>query len=220
MEIMHIKTDETDVMALCEQDQDMKRLIQIIGDLKINLRPDFIKSLVRSMIGQLISVQAAEAIFSRLGHLLNQQFTAENILLMNDQQLRQVGLSKQKITYLRDLATKISYSEIDLQKLTELDNQTVIDQLTRVKGIGKWTAEMFLIFSLGRMNVLALDDIGTQQAAAWLYNGNKSERREILQEKATLWEPHYTIASFYLWEAVLLNYVKDYPTIEELEKSI
>jgi DNA-3-methyladenine glycosylase II len=218
--MLHIKKDETEVLALCNQDPIMKRLIQVIGDLEINMRPDFMKSLVRSMIGQLISVQAAEAIFNRLGNLLNQQFTAENILQMSDQHLRQAGLSKQKISYLRDLATKISDSEIDLQSLTMLDNQTIIDQLTRVKGIGNWTAEMFLIFSLGRMDVLALDDIGTQQAAAWLYHGDKSERRKILQEKAVQWEPHYTIASFYLWEAVLLNYVKDYPTIEALEATM
>lgn len=217
MDKIYIKLTDPEVVELCNQDPTMKKLISSIGNLEIDMRPDYFRSLVRSIVGQLISVQAAEAIFHRLDLLLENKITAESILQTHINELRHVGLSNRKVAYIQDLAWKVSTSTINLQQLHSLDNREIIKQLTSIKGIGKWTSEMFLIFSLGRMDVLAIDDIGTQRGAAWLYQGNKADRRKILKEKATLWEPHYTIASFYLWEAVLLGYVTNYDSIDELD---
>ncbi|SEQ64914.1 DNA-3-methyladenine glycosylase II [Virgibacillus subterraneus] len=216
MEKIKIYQDDKSVEELCNADSQMKKLIQIIGDIEVVMRLDFFTSLVRSMIGQQISVQAANAIYTRLESLMENNITATSILKASEQRLRSIGLSARKVIYLRDLAEKVYHNEVDLQKLHKLDNQTVIKQLTSIKGIGKWTAEMFLIFSLGRMNVLALDDIGIQRGAKWLYEVEKSERRKILAEKQPVWSPHLTIASFYLWETVHLDLVKKYNSIEDI----
>lgn len=219
MDKLFINTNDKAVTQLCIQDPILARLIRVVGNLEIDMRPDFFKSLVRSIVGQLISVQAAEAIFNRLNLLLNSNITAESILITEPEHLRNVGLSNRKVDYIRDLAHRVDTSEINLQRLSNLDNKTVISQLTSIKGIGKWTAEMFLIFSLGRMDVLALDDIGTQRGVMWLYQRDRETRRKVLKEKAQLWKPHHTVASFYLWEAVLRDYVRDYQSVEALEKS-
>ena len=101
--------------------------------------------------------------------------------------------------------------------MDDMDNSSVIKQLTSIRGIGKWTAEMFLIFSLGRMNVLAVDDIVLQRGAKWLYEVDKSERRQILLDKQPVWDPHLTIASFYLWEVVHLGFDKKYQSIDDIK---
>ncbi|MDY0396198.1 hypothetical protein RWE15_19870 [Virgibacillus halophilus] len=104
-----------------------------------------------------------------------------------------------------------------MSRLQDLSNEQAVLQLTNIKGIGRWTAEMFLIFSLGRKDVLALDDVGLQRGAKWLYQVPDGERRRILAAKSKLWHGHYTIASFYLWEAVHHNLVSQPLTIEELK---
>ncbi|WP_010530334.1 DNA-3-methyladenine glycosylase family protein [Lentibacillus jeotgali] len=204
------------VNQLKAADQQMNKLIDIVGDVTVSMRPDYFKSLVRSIIGQQISVQAASTIFGRLEALLEGLIEPEAILKVSDEQLRTIGLSRQKVNYLRDLTAKVHDKTIDFAQMDDMDNRSVIKLLTSIKGIGKWTAEMFLIFSLGRMNVLAVDDIGIQRGAKWLYEVDKSERRRILLDKKPVWDPHLTIASFYLWEVVHLGFDKKYQSIDAI----
>lgn len=216
MEKLIIKTDDPAVIELSAADPYMKKLVHTIGDIELPLRPDYLLSLVRSIVGQQISVQAATAIFGRLETLLDHQVTARSILDKSDDKLREVGLSVRKVAYLKDLSEKIVQDEIELDKLDNLDNASVLKLLTSVKGIGKWTAEMFLIFSLKRMNVLALDDIGIQRGAKWLYQIDQSERRKILVKKADVWAPHLTIASIYLWSIVDQGLISQYSMIDDV----
>lgn len=216
METFVIEQHDARVRELGNADKQMNKLIEIIGDITVNMRPDYFKSLVRSIIGQQISVQAANAVFGRLDALFEHNVRPEAILQASDEQLRSVGLSGRKTVYLRDLAAKVHDRLIDFNRLEELDTEAVIKQLTSIKGIGNWTAEMFLIFSLRRMNVLAVDDIGLQRGAKWLYNVDKSERRQILLDKQPVWEPHLTIASFYLWEVVHLDFDRTYQSIDDM----
>lgn len=209
MDKIFISKEDQAVKAICDADPKMNQLIHTIGDIKITLRTDYFKSLVRSIIGQQISVAAASAIYNRLNILLKNMITSDSLLQVTETQLRKVGLTYRKIAYLQDLAAKVQQSELNLFQLTALDNPTIIKQLTSVKGIGKWTAEMFLILSLGRMDVLPLDDVGIQRAAKWLYQVDKSERRQILKVKESLWRPYQSIASFYLWEAIHLDLVNE-----------
>lgn len=218
MKNLVIKVDDPAVVELCHADPFIKKLVHTIGDIELPLRPDYLLSLVRSIVGQQISVQSATAIFGRLEILLDHHVTAENILEKSDEQLREVGLSVRKVEYMKDLSGKIVLGEINLNKLDDLDNASVVKQLTSVKGIGKWTAEMFLIFSLRRMDVLALDDIGIQRGAKWLYQVDQSERRRILLEKTEVWSPHLTIASIYLWSIVDLGFISQYNSIDDTIK--
>lgn len=212
----YISQSDQAVIELGNRDPLMKKLIKIIGDLEVETRPDFFESLIRSIIGQQISVQAANSIYLRLLQLTDNQLTVDKLAEMTPEELRSVGLSKPKIKYIRDLTQKVYSGDLDLKGLTRLDNETVVKELTKVKGIGDWTADVFLIFSLERMNVLAIDDIGLQRGAKWLYQVDQSERRDILIKKEPIWHPHLTLASFYLWEAVLLNFINDYQSIDKM----
>lgn len=218
MEKITFKMNDASVKKVCEQDPVMKKLIMTIGDIEVVLRTEYFASLVRSIIGQQISVSAASAIYGRLQQLLNDHITAEGLLEQSTEDLRSVGLTKQKTKYVQDLAGKVASGELDLQHLATYDDKMIVRQLTNVKGIGKWTAEVFLLLTLGRQDVLAADDVGLQRAAQWLYKTEKSERRNILVEKSELWKPYRSIAVFYLWEAIHLGYVVDYGTVEEVER--
>lgn len=219
LDTIRIRKQEESVQFIRERDPVMNKLIEVIGDLEITLRTDYVSSLVRSIIGQQISVTAATAIYGRLQVLLEGAITAEALLETSDDELGQVGLTKRKIQYVKDLAGKVVTRELDLENLFTYENQEIIDQLTNVKGIGNWTAEMFLLLSLGRMDVLAVDDVGIQRGAKWLYEVDKSERRNILIQKSSIWQPYRSVVSFYLWEAVHLEYVTDYESVAELISS-
>lgn len=218
MSKLYIRTTDETVQLLCERDPMMKKLITAIGDIEIILRTDYLSSIVRSIMGQQISVSAASAIYGRLEALLDGQITAEGLLAKTKEELRQVGLTQRKADYVKDLAVKVVSKELDLKNITKYDDDEIIRQLVNVKGIGKWTAEMFLILSLGREDILAVDDVGIQRAAEWLYKIDKSERRKILVEKSQIWKPHRSLVSYYLWEAIHLGLVADHQSIDEAVK--
>ncbi|ARF15520.1 hypothetical protein SporoS204_15955 [Sporosarcina ureae] len=216
MEMLHITTQNPAVQSICAKDPKLKQLISLIGDIDIPLRTDYLSSIVRSMIGQQISVNAASAIYARLLDLLGGHITVDGLIMTSKEELREVGLTMRKAEYVKDLADKIVNRDLDLHHIAAYDDDAILQQLIHVKGIGKWTAEMFLILSLGRPDVLAVDDIGIQRAAQWLYGVEKSERRQLLIEKSPLWAPERSIASHYLWEAIHVGFVQDFKSLEEL----
>lgn len=218
MHLLTIRTQDDAVKMICQNDNQMEKLISFIGDIEIPLRTDYLSSIVRSIIGQHISVQAASAIYRRLKILLDDEITAKSILSQSQTALRETGLNERKTNYIVDLANKVRTNQLDLENISDYHNNDVMSQLMSVKGIGKWTAEMFLILSLGRPDVLAVDDVGIQNAAKWLYQVEKAERKNILIAKAHLWKPHRSIVSFYLWEAIHLGLIIDYNSVDELAK--
>lgn len=216
MSKLYIHTSDESVQIIGERDPTMKKLITVIGDIEISLRSDYLSSIVRSIIGQQISVAAANAIYGRLEQLLDGKITSEGLLLNSKEELRQVGLTHRKADYVKDLADKVVTNQLDLENINQYGDEEIIEQLINVKGIGKWTSEMFLILTLGRGDVLAIDDVGVQRAAKWLYEAEKNERRNILIEKSPLWKPYRSVVSFYLWEALHLGFLSDYKSINEL----
>lgn len=216
METLRIRIQDPVVKSICAKDPILKQLITLIGDIEVSLRSDYLSSIVRSIIGQQISVSAASAIYARLLHLLGGRITVDGLLATSLEKFREVGLTMRKAEYVKDLADKIANRELDLRNISDYDDDAILKQLIHVKGIGKWTAEMFLILSLGRQDVLAIDDVGIQRSAQWLYGVGKSERRQLLIEKSPLWAPNRSIASYYLWEAIHLGFVQDFDSIEEL----
>ena len=205
----YINIDDEAVVTLCQRDPKLNKLIKQIGSLEIELRTDYFASLVRSIVGQQISVRAATTIYQRLTNLLDGKISAEAILEKSPEQLREVGLTKRKVEYVKDLSDKVLRQEVNINQLDDYSDQEVLETLMKVKGIGQWTAEMFLILSLGRDDVLAIDDVGIQRAARWFYDVDKSNRREILIEKSPLWQPYRSVVTFYLWEAIHLDLVTD-----------
>ena len=146
--------------------------------------------------------RAAATIFERFEHWRAIRSRQKGILKLSDAQLRGVGLSKQKSSYLKDLAAKTASGALDFSRLPELSDQEVIDHLTQVKGIGVWTAHMFLMFSLGRPNVLPTGDYGVQVALKKHYRKRKLPKPKDMAKIARAWEPYRSVACWYMWRSL------------------
>ncbi|MCU5746941.1 DNA-3-methyladenine glycosylase 2 family protein [Staphylococcus sp. SQ8-PEA] len=200
--IWRISVQDKRVRQLMKKDDVMARLIKEIGDIERTLRPYPLKSLVRSIVGQQISVKAAETIFERLSSKINHQWSVEALSELSVEELTDVGLSRPKQRYLDNLLEHIDLKEVDLNALHDLSNAEIINQLTAVKGIGQWTVEMFLIFTLQREDVVPLDDVGLQRAAQHLYQAQQVQGKAVLKACKEKWGAQGTIGCLYLWEYI------------------
>lgn len=200
--LWHISKDDNRVQKLAENDKVMGRLIERIGDVERALRPYPLKSLVRSIVGQQISVKAAETIFGRLKEKINDEWTIAAFKKLTEEDCKEIGLSRSKQKYIFNLVEHIDNGELEFEKLDRLSNEEIIKQLTAVKGIGKWTAEVFLIFTMQRENVVTVDDVGLQRAAKRLYEQPEARGKALLKECKATWGDQGTIGCLYLWEYI------------------
>jgi DNA-3-methyladenine glycosylase II len=160
-------------------------------------------AIARSIVFQQLSGKAASTIYNRFAALFDEDTpVAHQLIALSDEQLRAVGLSRQKIGYLRDLATRVHTGEVPIDKLHELSDDDIIAALTSVKGIGRWTAQMFLMFRLGRPDVLPDLDLGIQKGIQRAYRMRKLPTPKRVLEVGAKWAPHRTIASWYLWRSL------------------
>jgi len=189
------------VLGLNSADPQLAGLIDLIGEFTMPLRTDYFASLVRSIIGQQLSVKAAATIWKRTLQACG-EMRPETILALDEEKLRAAGFSMSKITYVRDLAGRVLSGELDLERLSEMPDDEIIGALTKVKGIGVWTAQMFLIFSLGRPDVLSTADLGLRRALGWLYQLDETPGAKDFEQYGEKWQPYRTTASLYLWEAI------------------
>ena len=163
--------------------------------------PEF-SALAEAIVYQQLNGKAAETIFKRFAALAGDPLTPGGILKLSDEQLRGVGLSKQKSGYLKDLAEKTASGALDFAKLPGLCDEEVILHLTQVKGIGVWTAHMFLMFSLRRPNVLPTGDYGVQMAIKKHYRKRNLPRPKDMEKIARAWEPYRSVACWYMWRSL------------------
>ena len=167
--------------------------------------PDFYLTLLRSVVGQQLSVKAAATIFARFINLFPSQYpNPEEVLLLLDEQLRGVGLSGQKSGYVRAVAEFKLAGELEPEVISHLEDEALIKHLTSIKGVGRWTAEMLLMFALEREDVFPLDDLGIQNAMKKRY-GLTTEKKALRQEMLAIaesWKPYRTLASKYLWKSL------------------
>lgn len=166
-------------------------------------RPDPYEALARAIVGQQLSTKAAASIWEKLIALFGGATpTPSQVIAAEPQDLRDAGLSWSKVAYFRDLAERIEEGDLDVAKLAEMDDEEVVEELTLVNGIGRWTAEMFLIFSLGRPDVLPAGDLGVRRAAQLAHGLDKLPEPAELEVMAEPWRPHRTLASLYLWRSL------------------
>lgn len=164
--------------------------------------PAEFSSVAEAVVYQQLNGKAAVTIFKRFAALAGEPITPEGILKLTDAQLRSVGLSKQKSAYLKDLAAKTASGLLDFSRLAELSDEEVIKHLTQVKGIGVWTAHMFLMFSLRRPNVLPTGDYGVQMAVKKRYRKRKLPKPKDMEKIARAWEPYRSVACWYMWRSL------------------
>lgn len=185
-------------------DSRLKRVIEAVGDLQIrtyNSTSDEFLFLVREIVGQMISSGVKMVLLQRLQLLCNNTISPETLANLTIEQLRSIGLSNAKSSYIRNLAILVSSNAIDFDYINNLEDEGVIKELTKIKGIGKWTSKMYLIFFLQRENVLPYEDGAFLQAYKWLYNTKKVTPDSICK-KCKKWKPYQSIGARYMYQAL------------------
>lgn len=185
---------------LSRRDAVLKRIIKQIGPCTLRCNEDYFAVLARAIIAQQISTKAANSIYTRLRQALQPTGLQPRPLLdAGDDMLKQAGISPAKMRYLRDLAARVDKRELVLSELPKLTDEEVIAQLLPVKGIGRWTAEMFLIFGLGRLDVLPVADLGLRVGVQKQYELPEQPAKEKLIALAEPWQPYRSIATWFIW---------------------
>jgi len=179
----------------------MRRLIPQFGAEALQTRGDPFITLARSIVGQQVSVKSAASIWKRFSALL-QDITPAQLLLLKVDDMRGAGLSARKVDYLVDLALHFTENRLHVQQWEQMDDESIITELTAIRGIGRWTAEMFLIFYLLRPNVLPLDDAGLLKGISESYFSGDPVSRSDAREVAEAWKPWCTVATWYIWRSL------------------
>jgi DNA-3-methyladenine glycosylase II len=186
---------------LTRKDRVMKRLIPQFGTACLQSRGDAFTTLARSIVGQQISVKAAQSVWERLA-ALPKRMTPANVLKLKVDDMRQAGLSARKIEYLVDLALHFDSQAIQVEAWRAMPDEDIIAELVGIRGIGRWTAEMFLIFHLMRPNVLPLDDVGLITGISKNYFSGDPVSRSEAREVAAAWIPYCSVATWYIWRSL------------------
>jgi len=186
---------------LMKKDRVMKRLIPKFGDACLQTRGDAFVTLARSVVGQQISVKAAQTVWNRFA-LLPKKMTATNVLKLKVDDMRAAGLSVRKVEYLVDLALHFDAGAVHIKTWEAMDDEAIINELIAIRGIGRWTAEMFLIFHLMRPNVLPLDDVGLLNGISKSYFSGDVVSRSDAREVAAAWTPYCSVATWYIWRSL------------------
>lgn len=187
---------------LKKSDPVMRALIARVGPCRMEFGEPTFHSLAEAIVYQQLNGRAAVTIFKRFTDAAGTPVTPEGILKLSEQKLRAVGLSKQKSSYLRDLAAKTQAGLLNFQRLADMPDAEVIEHLTLVKGVGVWTAHMFLMFTLRRPDVLPTGDYGVQVAIKKHYRKRKLPKPKDMEKIAKPWSPYRSIACWYLWRSL------------------
>jgi len=190
------------ILHLKKADPVLATIIKRVGRFAMNYDEPAFHSLAEAIVYQQLHGKAAATIFKRLTDLAGEPLTPEGILRLSEEQLRAVGLSKQKLSYLRDLAAKTQAGDLDFARLPNLPDAEVITALTQVKGIGVWTAHMFLMFSLRRPDVFPTGDLGIQMAIRKHYRKRKLPKPLQMEKIAKCWAPYRSVACWYMWRSM------------------
>lgn len=193
------------VQYLKRIDPVLARVIEIVGPCRIQLRTEgtHFQALARAIVFQQLSGKAAGTIMSRFNALYPDNSPApQAVLATTDEQMRAVGLSRQKIAYLRDLSLKVETGALPLDAVEHMPDDDLIEHLVQVKGIGRWTAQMFLMFRLGRPDVLPELDLGVQNAIRRAYRMRKRPTPKQVKRIGAKWSPHSSVACWYLWRSL------------------
>jgi DNA-3-methyladenine glycosylase II len=190
---------------LARRDRVMKKLIPRFGEARLQSRGDAFTTLARSVVGQQISVKAAQSVWRRFAGLVEGPSTRVRpgaVLDLSVEALRSAGLSARKVEYLLDLARSFESGAVHVKQWQQMDDEAIIEELVAIRGIGRWTAEMFLIFHLMRPNVLPIDDIGLIKGISEHYFSGEPVSRAEARELGEAWAPFRSVATWYIWRSL------------------
>jgi DNA-3-methyladenine glycosylase II len=190
---------------LKKSDATLASIIARVGPCKMAYREPTFEMLARAIVFQQLSTKAARTIYGRLEEAAGGRLTPERIQNLSVGEMRRAGLSRQKLGYIRDLAEHAISGKVDFARLPEMADEAVIEALTDIKGVGVWTAHMFLIFSLRRPNVLPTGDLGVRMAIQRAYRKRKPPTPQQVEQIARSWHPYCSYAAWYLWRSLELK---------------
>lgn len=190
------------VQHLKLSDPILGAIVEKVGPCRMEFGPPEFHSLAEAIIYQQLNGKAAVTIFKRFAALAGEPLTPQGILKLSDEQMRSAGLSKQKASYLRDMAERANRGQLDFSRLHQFTDDEVITHLTQVRGVGVWTAHMFLIFTLKRPDVLPTGDFGVRMAIRKLYRKRKMPDPKQMERIARSWQPYRSVACWYLWRSL------------------
>lgn len=201
-EIITLDSNSPEIQYLCKKDKRLAKVISMIGPITYETHDeDPYKFLVHEIIEQMISIKAGSIIFSRLVNLCDGEITPSQLNKLTNEQIKSIGTASSKVSYLRSITNAALSGELDFNSLKEMNDSDVFKYLTSFKGIGKWTANMYLIFVLNRMDILPTNDAAFLQSYEWLYK--TTDRSDIsIRNKCKKWKPYSSIASRYLYRAL------------------
>jgi len=195
------------IIYLCKKDKRLKKVIDLVGEITYELHEDAYVFLIHEIIEQMLSIKAGAKIFERLVALCENDISIRTFDTLTDDQIKSVGISSSKVSYIRALNDAIRCGSLKLADLMNMTDDEVISSLTKVKGIGKWTAKMYLIFVLDRQNILPIEDVAFLQSYKWMYQTNDVDKTNV-NKKCRKWAPYSTVASRYLYRALDMGYTK------------
>ena len=185
------------------QDSKMKKLVKDYGLPDFEPQDDYFKSLMRSIVFQQLSGKVAKIIYQRLISLLpSNKIIPSEVLTLTNEEMKQVGLSSQKINYIKNLANYFDTNLFNSNKVEKMSNEEISKELIQIKGIGQWTVDMFLMFTLNRPDVMPYSDLGIQKGMKTLFDLDKLPTKEKMEALSIKWKPYRTIACWYLWKIV------------------
>jgi DNA-3-methyladenine glycosylase II len=186
-----------------KRDPKFAKIIKQVGPYNVKISRNRYQSLVEAIVTQQLAGSAAKSIIMRFRNLYDSSFPKPiDVINTHHAKLRATGLSRMKVSYIKELSIKIENKEVNLRTISKLNDDKIIDILTKVKGIGRWTAEMFLIFSLGRQDVLPVDDLGLKKGIQLMFSLNKLPDVKQVEKIAIKWRPYRTVATWYLWKSL------------------
>ena len=186
---------------LARRDPVLRRLVKAFPDAILGGRGDAFQTLARSIVGQQISVKAAQSVWNRFVECAG-TVDAATIVGLEDASIRACGFSSMKVSYVKDLASRFHSGEIKPRRWSRMDDEAIIEELVKVRGIGRWSVEMFLIFHLMRPNVLPVDDLGLRRAMERAYNGGDELTKDEMRRLGAKWAPWCSVATWYLWRSL------------------
>jgi len=199
--------NKKDVDILKQADDKMKLLIESVGDINREYIENSFIALVNSIVYQQISFKAGNSIWNKFENLVD-EITPENLEKIDFDELRSCGLSKSKILYIKNIADAIMNNELKINEYDEMSEEDIYEDLIKIKGIGPWTIEMFLIFSLNKKNIMSYGDLGLRKGIEWLYGIKEDITEKEFNKYKKKFSPLGTLVSFYLWEITIRNYFK------------
>lgn len=183
---------------LKDKDSKLKEVIDKVGYIKREVDTDIFSSVIHHIISQQISTKAQLTIWNRLNDLVK-ELNPHNVLKLTDEQLQSIGITNKKVIWIKDFCFKVQEGSFDIEALKEMDDEECIQQLTSLKGVGRWTAEMILLFSMNRMNILAYDDLIIQRGLRMIYHHRKITK-SLFKKYKRRFTPYGSIASLYIWK--------------------